>query len=145
MAPVVDPKRVMDVATGTGIWALEYGESALLPDIQIRVETLTSWAARDNPRTHVVGTDLSLIQPDLDVPNCEFIKGDAEDDAHWSDYKGVLPFDYIHFRFVATCFDDVKGVMKHAFDCLSPGGYIEFQSPEYFVRALDDNLAGRFT
>lgn len=26
MAPIVDvPKKVMDVATGTGIWALEFG------------------------------------------------------------------------------------------------------------------------
>lgn len=26
LAPVKNPKNVLDVATGTGIWAIEYGE-----------------------------------------------------------------------------------------------------------------------
>lgn len=28
-APVKDPKFVLDIATGTGIWALDYGESRI--------------------------------------------------------------------------------------------------------------------
>lgn len=61
IAPVQDPKHVLDVATGTGIWALDY--------------------ATENPDCQVIGTDLSLIQPDMEdtVPNCRFIREDSED------------------------------------------------------------------
>lgn len=61
VAPVQDPKHVLDVATGTGIWALDY--------------------ATENPECQVIGTDLSLIQPDMEdtVPNCRFIREDSED------------------------------------------------------------------
>ncbi|KAK8028367.1 methyltransferase domain-containing protein [Apiospora marii] len=61
VAPVQDPKYVLDVATGTGIWALDY--------------------ATENPDCQVIGTDLSLIQPDMEatVPNCRFVREDSED------------------------------------------------------------------
>lgn len=61
VAPVRNPRHVLDIATGTGIWALAF--------------------ARENPTSQVIGTDLSKIQPDLEdeVPNCAFIKEDAED------------------------------------------------------------------
>lgn len=32
-APVKDPKRVLDLGTGTGLWAIEYAEYVLLQDI----------------------------------------------------------------------------------------------------------------
>ncbi|KAK8106595.1 S-adenosyl-L-methionine-dependent methyltransferase [Apiospora kogelbergensis] len=48
MAPIREtPKRVMDVATGTEVWALEF--------------------ARANPGSYVVGTDLSKIQPEPEI------------------------------------------------------------------------------
>ncbi|KAK7968617.1 S-adenosyl-L-methionine-dependent methyltransferase [Apiospora saccharicola] len=85
------PENVLDVATGTGIWALEY--------------------------------DLSAIQPDPDVPNCTFIKDDAEDPWEF----GRIRFDYVHLRFVVTCFNDHHGVLNQAFENLKPGGWIEYQ------------------
>lgn len=49
MAPPNNPganvKRVLDVGTGTGIWAIDYAD--------------------EHPDTQVVGVDLSPIQPDL--------------------------------------------------------------------------------
>ncbi|ORY71308.1 S-adenosyl-L-methionine-dependent methyltransferase [Pseudomassariella vexata] len=103
-APVYNPEWIMDVATGTGIWALDF--------------------ARQNPHSKVVGSDLSKIQPDLEtsVPNCEFIKEDAEEEWIY-DHK----FDYVHLRLCVSCFNDHRTVMKHAFDNLNPGGWIEYQ------------------
>lgn len=49
LAPPNDPnskaKRVLDVGTGTGIWAIDYAD--------------------EHPEAKVVGVDLSPIQPDL--------------------------------------------------------------------------------
>ncbi|KAI0151354.1 S-adenosyl-L-methionine-dependent methyltransferase [Pestalotiopsis sp. NC0098] len=113
------PRHVLDVATGTGIWALEFAEKY--------------------PQSFVIGTDLSAIQPDRpDVPNCVFQRDDAEDT--WvfpaphppgAECKGPceqrIMFDYVHLRLVSICFDDPRVVMRHAWDNMSPGGWIEFQ------------------
>jgi methylase of polypeptide subunit release factors len=49
LAPPTDPgakiERVLDVGTGTGIWAIDYAD--------------------EHPDTQVVGVDLSPIQPNL--------------------------------------------------------------------------------
>ncbi|KAK7937692.1 uncharacterized protein PG986_014560 [Apiospora aurea] len=62
LAPVQgDPARVLDIGTGTGVWAIQY--------------------AREHPGSRVVGSDLSLIQPDVgaDMPNVEFVREDSEE------------------------------------------------------------------
>lgn len=43
LAPIQSPNRVLDLATGTGIWAIEF--------------------AQENTESTVIGTDLSPIQP----------------------------------------------------------------------------------
>ncbi|KAK7936093.1 hypothetical protein PG985_001588 [Apiospora marii] len=103
MAPIVEtPKKVMDVATGTGIWALEF--------------------ARANPGSYVVGTDLSKIQPQPEVPNCHFEKDDCEEDWLWDP-----TFDYIHIRQIVTGIRDPKRLFQQVYDHLVPGGWIEIQ------------------
>jgi ubiquinone/menaquinone biosynthesis C-methylase UbiE len=103
-APLKDPQWAIDVATGTGIWALDFAEQY--------------------PQCKVIGTDLSKIQPDPTSMrlNCEFLKEDAEE-AWIYDHK----FDYVHLRAVVSCFDDHRTVMRHAFDNIKPGGWIEYQ------------------
>lgn len=59
-APVINPQNVLDIATGTGIWAIEFAE--------------------EHPHTSVIGTDLSPIQPEFIPPNCQFLIEDCEDD-----------------------------------------------------------------
>lgn len=48
------PKWVLDIGTGTGIWALEF--------------------AALNPASHVFGTDLSAIQPPTALQNVTWIR-----------------------------------------------------------------------
>lgn len=63
-----------DIGTGTGIWAKQF--------------------ARKHPRSNVIGTDLSLIQPDdNNPPNLTFEREDSEE-AWIFDFS----FDYIHWR-----------------------------------------------
>ncbi|KAK7914788.1 S-adenosyl-L-methionine-dependent methyltransferase, partial [Apiospora marii] len=118
LAPVREPKFVIDVATGTGIWANEF--------------------ARQHPASHVVGTDLSLIQPANAPPNCEFIKEDSEDEWVFPPYK----FDYVHLRAVFTCFNDPRKVMRHAFENLSEGGWIEYMDGDLELTSNTRSLEG---
>ncbi|KAH8658064.1 S-adenosyl-L-methionine-dependent methyltransferase [Xylariales sp. PMI_506] len=115
------PKYVLDVGTGTGLWAYDFAEQ--------------------NPSSYVIGADLSAIQPtNRNIPNCEFVKADMEDD--WvfvkpnPDHQGCLrrgyceheiAFDYVHIRLMFSCFDNPKRVIQQAFDNLPSGGWIEFQ------------------
>ncbi|KAH8668802.1 S-adenosyl-L-methionine-dependent methyltransferase [Xylariales sp. PMI_506] len=114
-APLTNPKHALDVATGTGIWAVEFAER--FPDCDI------------------IGTDLSAIQPGNAPPNVTFLKDDAE--GEW-----LFPnkFDYIHLRLVFTCFNDPKKMMQEAFNSMNSGGWLEYQDgePQYFRDGGDD-------
>lgn len=61
LAPIPETtKNVLDIATGTGIWATEFGIVKSQPKPRV---PLTS-PAEEHPLCKVVGTDLSPIQPD---------------------------------------------------------------------------------
>ena len=68
-----DPKRILDLGTGTGIWAIEIAD--------------------EFPNAAVIGNDLSAIQPKWVPPNLTFEVDDIE--SEWS-YSGQ--FDFIHSR-----------------------------------------------
>ncbi|ORY71014.1 S-adenosyl-L-methionine-dependent methyltransferase [Pseudomassariella vexata] len=118
-APMTNvPNYVMDVATGTGIWAIDFADL--------------------NPTSYVVGTDLSKIQPPNAPLNCEFLQEDSEEDWVYPLYK----FDYIHLRMVYTCFDDPRKVIRQAFENMNPGGWIEFQDSSIMLFSGTGKIAG---
>lgn len=119
-APVPSPKNVLDVATGTGIWAIQFADQ--------------------NPQAKVVGTDLSLIQPPDAAENCTFIKENSEYD-EWV-YEYQQPFDFIFMRLVNSCFDDHRAVFKKAFDHLEPGGWIELNDATFELLCTDGSIEG---
>lgn len=51
------PSKVLDVATGTGSWAIDFGD--------------------EYPEAEVIGTDLSPIQPAFVPPNVRFFIEDS--------------------------------------------------------------------
>ena len=53
--------RVLDIGTGTGIWAVEYGQ--FTRDFPLS-SNLTIFKADEHPDAHVIGVDLSPIQYD---------------------------------------------------------------------------------
>ncbi|KAH8647694.1 S-adenosyl-L-methionine-dependent methyltransferase [Xylariales sp. PMI_506] len=129
------PKHVLDIGTGTGIWASEF--------------------AKHNPDSYVIGTDLSAIQPTPRYPNCTFVKADAEDDWVFTEPNLNYPrddsseseghhimFDYVHLRYLYTCFNDVRTVMRHAYDNLNPGGWIEFQEARIKCHQANPDFKG---
>ncbi|KAI0431694.1 tam domain protein [Xylaria sp. FL1042] len=111
------PKRILDLATGTGLWAMEMAEEFEL--------------------STVVGTDLSPIQPEYVPPNVHFYIHDARlDEWWWPD-----PFDYIHgmcetsaavpkikIRMALGAWENFEtDVARKAFDHLEPDGWFEAQ------------------
>ncbi|RSL59645.1 hypothetical protein CEP53_005726, partial [Fusarium sp. AF-6] len=113
LAPInKQPRRVLDLGTGTGIWAMDFAD--------------------EYPSTEVVGTDLSPIQPKWTPPNCLFEVDDFEDE--WV-YK--TPFDFIHGRELEGCIGNEDQLFRRAFQHLAPGGYIELQAA--YTRWLSDD------
>jgi len=118
LAPI--PKtihNVLDLGTGTGIWAIDFAEQY--------------------PTAHVIGTDLSPIQPDFIPPNCHFEVSDFEEP-----WTYTQKFDYIHGRALTTCMRDPRVVLRSAFNALEPGGWLELQDPTMPFLSVDDSLEG---
>lgn len=113
LAPIIDPQVILDVGTGTGIWAIDFAEM--------------------HPSTRVIGTDLSPIQPTWVPPNVQFEVDDCCDP--WLYRKNS--FDYVHVRALYGCVADWDKFYEEAYAHLKPGGYIE-QFEQSVVPKSDD-------
>ncbi|KAH8722783.1 S-adenosyl-L-methionine-dependent methyltransferase [Phaeosphaeriaceae sp. PMI808] len=106
-APLNDPKQILDVGTGTGIWAID--------------------AAEEFTGATITATDLSPIQPTWVPPNVKFEIDDAEQQWTWPrDF-----FDLVHIRTMTACIRDWDKLFMQAYRHTKPGGYIELQEMDY--------------
>ncbi|WYZ44745.1 hypothetical protein EsH8_VIII_000061 [Colletotrichum jinshuiense] len=92
--------RVLDVGTGTGIWAMEFGE--------------------EHPESEVLGVDLSPTQPEFTYSNVKFEIDDIDEDWTYSQ-----PFDYIHSRMMTSSIANWREYLQKCYDNLTPNGYLE--------------------
>ncbi|KAJ4122912.1 hypothetical protein NW768_009899 [Fusarium equiseti] len=119
LAPPNDPdsqvKRVLDVGTGTGIWAVDYAD--------------------EHPEAQVIGVDLSPIQPAFVPPNLSFVIEDIEDD-----WTYAQPFDYIHSRFMSSALASWTDFLTKCHANLAPGGYMEIQEADLNMKSDDNTL-----
>ncbi|KAI1052459.1 hypothetical protein LB507_007711 [Fusarium sp. FIESC RH6] len=110
-------KRILDVGTGTGIWAMD--------------------VADEHPEAEVLGVDLSPIQPSMVPPNCKFEIDDLE-----KEWTFTYRFDFIFIRSMIASFKDWPGIFCQAFRNLEPGGYIEVQDNVYPLASDDGTIHG---
>ncbi|KAK1513138.1 hypothetical protein CTAM01_00534 [Colletotrichum tamarilloi] len=118
-APPNDPdfpvNRVLDVGTGTGLWAIEFGD--------------------EHPEAEVLGIDLSAAQPEFVPPNVKFEIDDIEEPWTFS-----RPFDYIHSRLMTSSLADWKKYLQNCYDNLAPGGYLELNEMDLIPTSDDGTL-----
>ncbi|KAI3546178.1 methyltransferase domain-containing protein [Colletotrichum abscissum] len=108
-------KRVLDIGTGTGTWAIEFGEL--------------------KPEAEVICIDLSPPLASRVPPNVTFEVDDIEEPWTFS-----LPFDYIHSRMMTSSIFDWRRLIQNAFDNLTPGGYLELQEMDLMPQSDDGSL-----
>ncbi|KAH7234138.1 hypothetical protein NW759_009015 [Fusarium solani] len=111
------PKRVLDVGTGPGTWALEF--------------------AQKHPYCSVLGVDIEPVHPPYTRSNCSFLTKDITHD--W-DFTDGGNFDFIHVRQLGDI-QEKRTLIQRCFDNLKPGGWVEFtewiailQSPNHSLR-----------
>ena len=102
LAPIgPEPQKVLDIGTGTGIWAMDFADQY--------------------PSAQVIGTDLSPIQPTFVPPNVQFEIDDAA--SEW-----IFPkesFDFIHVRGLFGSLRDWPAFYRQVLAHLKPGAYFE--------------------
>ncbi|KAJ4315587.1 hypothetical protein N0V84_008297 [Fusarium piperis] len=86
------PQEILDIGTGTGIWAIEMGDQY--------------------SSANVLGIDLSPIQPDWLPPNVRFMVDDVE--SPWLHPRNH--FDYIHSRHTVMAVKDWPKLFQRALD-----------------------------
>ncbi len=95
------PAKVLDVGTGTGIWAIDMADTY--------------------PSTVIIGSDISPIQPAWVPPNCFFHIEDAQ--LEWT--YAPASFDFVHIRAMYGSISDWRNLYRQAHDALVPGGWVE--------------------
>jgi SAM-dependent methyltransferase len=113
LAPIQNPQQILDVGTGTGIWAIDMADQY--------------------PSAVVTGTDLSPIQPEWVPPNCHFEIDDVTLEWTFPDEF----FDFIHIRELFGCIPDWDFFFEEAYKHTKPGGWIEIV--EHSVQPIADD------
>ncbi|KAF4502376.1 hypothetical protein FAGAP_1389 [Fusarium agapanthi] len=116
--PMERPKRVLDVGTGLGTWALEF--------------------ATKHPSCSVLGVDIEPVHPPYTKSNCSFKTFDITHD--WDIFNGGN-FDFIHVRQIGDI-GDKKKLIQSAFDNLRPGGWVEFTEWIAILQSPNHSLNG---
>ncbi|PVH79468.1 S-adenosyl-L-methionine-dependent methyltransferase [Cadophora sp. DSE1049] len=92
--------RVLDVGTGTGIWAIDFAD--------------------EHPESEVIGVDLSPIQPSFVPPNLTFQVDDIEEE-----WTFTNKFDFIYSRMMTGSLMNWPKFFSQSYGNLNPGGWIE--------------------
>ena len=119
MAPISKgPLDVLDLGTGSGIWAVEF--------------------AKKNPEATILGLDLSEVSHVEKPQNCKFAVADVE--TPFESFLGDKKYDFIHSRMLTAGMHDWPRYVGQCFERLKPGGWLELQEV-YFPMGCDRNPA----
>jgi SAM-dependent methyltransferase len=115
-APIERPQSILDVGTGTGLWAIDVADA--------------------HPQTNILGIDLSPIMSNLVPPNLEFQIHDAEEEWAFNSQ-----FDLVHCRLMNDfTILSWPNYFEQAYANLTPGGWVECQEFDYHRRSDDDSV-----
>ncbi|PNP79272.1 hypothetical protein FNYG_07348 [Fusarium nygamai] len=107
LAPIGDnPQKILDIGTGTGIWAIN--------------------VADEYPSASVIATDITPTQPSFVPPNVEFQIDDAQ--LEWT--FEPESFDFIHIRYLQGTIADWDRLYGQMYKALKPGGWFQHIEPD---------------
>jgi SAM-dependent methyltransferase len=119
LAPILPyPNRILDIGTGTGIWAIDMGERY--------------------PSASVIGNDLSPIQPSYVPPNVQFEIDDFCDTWTYT----ASTFDMVHARQIYGCVSDYPKLYGEVLNALKPGGWYEQVEVDVVPHSEDGSIVG---
>ncbi|KAK4451017.1 S-adenosyl-L-methionine-dependent methyltransferase [Podospora aff. communis PSN243] len=105
---------VLDLGTGTGLWATDFAE--------------------EHPTSEITAVDIKQTNPRFNPPNVTFSTFNYE--SHWTfPHK----FNYIHSRMANSSVADWPSYLRKAFSALTPGGHLELQE-FHLATSSDDSL-----
>lgn len=110
-----NPKRILDIGTGTGTWAIDVADLFSKAD--------------------VIGIDLSPIQCPEVPPNCHFFVDDCEGEWDWEEH-----FDLIHGRCLGGSIANWRRFYKQCYRNLVPGGHVELQEHDFLITSQSKDL-----
>ncbi|KFA51585.1 hypothetical protein S40293_03925 [Stachybotrys chartarum IBT 40293] len=102
-----DIKTVLDIGTGTGIWAIDMAD--------------------EFPGAEVTGTDISPIQPSWVPPNVKLYVESRRENLLGDDEWTYAPnsFDFVHLRYLYGSISDWGDLFQQAYRVCKPGGWVE--------------------
>ncbi|RKK74624.1 hypothetical protein BFJ69_g8340 [Fusarium oxysporum] len=107
LPPIGDnPQKILDIGTGTGIWAIN--------------------VADEYPSANVIATDITPTQPSFIPPNVEFQIDDAQ--LEWT--FEPESFDFIHIRYLQGTIGDWDRLYSQMYKALKPGGWFQHIEPD---------------
>lgn len=102
LAPISpSPQRILDIGTGTGIWAIDMADMY--------------------PSADVIGIDISPTQPSWAPPNCAFFIENSN-----KDWTFDMEFDLIHCRLLHMAVKETK-LFEQSMRHLKRGGWLEIK------------------
>ncbi|KAI1501962.1 S-adenosyl-L-methionine-dependent methyltransferase [Biscogniauxia marginata] len=118
LAPIGDnPKKVLDIGCGTGVWAIDFADAF--------------------PSSEVIGTDISPTQPAWVPANLRFEMDDCTQE--WT--FAPSSFDFIHIRYLFGSIVDWEALYAEAFRACTAGGYLEAVEAATRVDSDDGSVA----
>jgi len=110
-APLKNPKDILELGAGSGIWACEM--------------------ALDFPNAQVVAVDVSPINTKRMPANCKYESVNLTKDWPWAPES----FDVIHMRFLLVHLPHWQEIAKKAIATLRPGGFLLLEDIDHHVHS----------
>ncbi|TGJ81717.1 hypothetical protein E0Z10_g7052 [Xylaria hypoxylon] len=130
-APISNhPLKILDMGTGTGIWAIEIADK--YPSAEV-----VGVGASCAPKTIAVILTRTLLTCGVGgIPsNCKFLIDDVEDT-----WENGRDWDFIHARNMIPILRDPVKLLKNAYENMRPGAWIELQDVDGMVHCDDGTL-----
>ncbi|KAJ9148454.1 methyltransferase [Pleurostoma richardsiae] len=111
-----DIQTVLDIGTGTGLWAIDFAD--------------------EFPDANVIGTDISPIQPSWVPPNLTFEIEDCTEE--WTFKPDSV--DFVHMRYLYGSIKDWAALFREAYRVCKPGGWVESYEASPMMESDDGSV-----